>query len=141
MPVIASWVRPFIVFASAFSLFPVCAFGEPDVPTSRPANIQVQRELRAEFEAMRHRSPTFRLQFERLADVPSLLIGMRLDPTLVERSYRAHSTIRRYTSGLLVVSVVVGAGGDRAEWIGHEFEHILEQLDGWNLLMLLRHRP
>ena len=50
----------------------------------------------------------------------------------VRGSFRARSSIRRYDSGLMVV----GRSGDRpraarrSEWIPHEFEHVIEQLDG-----------
>jgi hypothetical protein len=102
--------------------------------TAPHRTVHVSRHLSMRLEAMLERSPTFRAQYERLSATPLLLVGVRVDPTMaIQHGYRALSTFRRYDTGLLVASVVIGPGDGQIEWLAHEFEHILEQLDGWNL--------
>jgi hypothetical protein len=64
------------------------------------------------------------------------VVGVKFDVSLCETNYRARTTFRRYQTGLIVAKVAIGAGSHRGEWIAHEFEHILEQLDGHNLPQL-----
>jgi len=101
-------------------------------------SIQVTRELRGEFADLLQRSPTFRAQYQRIADAgdQAVIVGLHVDVRLCETSYRARTTFRRYRTGLMVADVTIGPGGQRGEWIAHEFEHILEQLDGRNLPQL-----
>ena len=63
--------------------------------------------LQVSIDEMLRTSPTFRSQYQRLLSTPSLIMGVRVDPGLVDRSYRAISTIRRFDSGLVVAAVVV----------------------------------
>ena len=101
-------------------------------------SIQVVPELRTDVADMLQRSPTFLAQYRRIAESGSIVVGVRIDPTLCGSSFRARTTFRRYKSGLIVVEVSIGPGSKQAEWIAHEFEHILEQLDGRNLTELAR---
>jgi hypothetical protein len=90
--------------------------------------------------AMLQSSPTFRHQYERILGASRLIITARIEPTLVHREFCARSMIRRYNSGLLIVSIEIGPGGRQAEWIAHEFEHVIEQLDGVRLPALVGRR-
>lgn len=101
-------------------------------------SIQVAKELRAEFDDLLQRSPTFRAQYQRIAEAgdPAVIVGVHVDVELCETNYRARTTFRRYRTGLMVADVAIGPGSQRGEWIAHEFEHILEQLDGRNLPQL-----
>ena len=85
---------------------------------------------------MLQRSATFREQYRRIAEAPSLIVGVRTDVRLCETSYRARTTFRRYQSGLVVANVTIAPGVRPGEWIAHEFEHILELLEGRNLTEL-----
>ena len=49
------------------------------------------------------------------------------------RTYRAVTRICRQPSGAIVADVDIAAYGDPAEWVAHEFEHLIEQLDGVDL--------
>ena len=62
-----------------------------------------------------------------------LLVLMRLDPALVDRSYKARTSIHRTTSGIMVAQVQLSVRTDPVEWIAHEIEHIVEQLEGLSL--------
>lgn len=110
------------------------AFGaeaiDGDVPARMPSTIQISSELKATFDQMVTASPTFRQQLARIVAAPRLVITAHVDPAMSSRSYRARSCIRRYDSGLLVVAITIGPGHHAAEWIAHEFEHVIEQLEG-----------
>jgi hypothetical protein len=99
-------------------------------------SIQFAPELRSEVDDLLRRSPTFRAQYQRIAEAGSVVVGVNVDVRLCETSYRARTTFRRYQSGVIVAAVAIGPGSHRGEWIAHEFEHILEQLDGRNLPQL-----
>ena len=54
--------------------------------------------------------------------------------------YRAVTKICRQPSGAIVAAIDIAPFGDPAEWLAHEFEHLIEQLDGVNLRELERRR-
>ena len=58
---------------------------------------------------------------------------VRRNAGLLERSFRARSHIQRARSGVILALVELTPFGGVEEWIGHEFEHVLEQLDGLRL--------
>lgn len=99
--------------------------------------VQIQSVLRSSIDDMLRVSPTFRSQYQRIAESQRIVVGVSIDAHLVQGSYRARSIIRRYTTGLLVVDVAVAPGPQQAEWIAHEFEHIIEQLEGKDLRALV----
>jgi hypothetical protein len=146
-----SIIRPFAITLAVLTLFvsDVFARGNSDKnhsdtpPQSEPAwatSIQFAPELRAEVDDLLRRSPTFRVQYQRIAETASVVVGVTVDVRLCQTSYRARTTFRRYQSGLIVAAVAIGPGSHRGEWIAHEFEHLLEQLDGRNLPQLANNR-
>ena len=83
------------------------------------------------------RSPTFRRQVARLTDADGLTVTVHrlvLPPTSTAL-WRAQTLITRVGGLVRTADVQVPAGDARmmAELIAHEFEHILEQLDGVDL--------
>ncbi len=105
-----------------------------------PGTVLIARELQPSVEAMLRRSPTFRRQYERLLAAPMLVVTARIDINVMHKTFRARSGIRRYDSGLIVVSMVIAPDAVRPEWIAHEFEHVLEQIEGVNVVALARRR-
>lgn len=103
-------------------------------------SIQISPMLRAQVEDMLRLSPTFRAQYRRIAEAPSIVVGVQVDFRLPDSSCRARSVFRRYNGGLIVVAVSIARAPRQAEWIAHEFEHIIEQLDGRNLSALAGRR-
>jgi hypothetical protein len=101
-----------------------------------PANILVPDVYRPAVAAMLRYSPTFRTQCNRLARRPdlqivittSLLPGMDRD--------EAVTRIVRRPNGAMEADVQLGALGDPVLLLAHEFEHILEQLDGVDLVSM-----
>ena len=102
-----------------------------------PANLLVPRDLVPVLERIYTRSSTFKAQCERIAGTPNLCVSVRIDITM--RTFcRAYSLINR-RQGILRADVHLPPVGIMfAELVGHEFEHVLEQVEGLNLRALAR---
>ena len=87
------------------------------------------------------RSPTFRRQVARLADAGGLTVTVRLVVLPSTSPCRAQTVIARVDGQVRSADVQVPAGHTRlvVELIGHEFEHIVEQLDGVDLRRWVGH--
>jgi hypothetical protein len=109
-----------------------------DAVVRLPASIQVSDELRPRLIAMLEKSETFRSQCRRIGESPQLYVRVKLDLRLSGRTYRAVTKICRHASGTIVAAIDIAAYGDPTEWIAHEFEHLIEQLDGIDLRGLER---
>jgi hypothetical protein len=107
------------------------------VPTELPAPESVPvppaalraGALRPLVEAMLRRSPTFRRQCQRLGS-PQLQ-SVSLSHEMVQGA-RARTEIT-IVDGRMSVLVRLGSRDDDVELIAHEFEHVIEQLDGIDL--------
>jgi hypothetical protein len=107
-----------------------------DDTLSIPANLHVSPGLQARFKEMLTASATFRSQCQRLADQTELYVRLTIDPRLADGSIRARSVISRLQGGAVVAFVSIGASPDPAEWLAHEIEHVIEQLEGVKLQAL-----
>jgi hypothetical protein len=126
---------------AAILLHAVIVAADETSPTTLPATVSVPGDLRRHVESMLAMSATFRAQCRRIAEAPSLRVVIRIDPALVERSYRARTSIARTSSGEIFARVDVSLRLNPVEWIAHEFEHLIEQLDGLDLPALAaRHK-
>jgi hypothetical protein len=105
-----------------------------------PASIQVVDDLRPRMRVMLERSATFRSQCRRIAQAPQLYVRVRVDMAIAGQPYRAITKICRQPSGAIVAAIGITPFGDPAEWLAHEFEHLIEQFDGVNLRELERRR-
>lgn len=116
--------------ASTSSRAAVCSASAPYLPS----NVRVDRHILPRVQKMLQRSPTFREQCRRLASVPWVHVGVKLDPRVFEtRSYRAVSQIQRPNPDLLIALITLQVLTDPAVWLAHEFEHVLEQVDNIDL--------
>jgi hypothetical protein len=105
----------------------------------RPAGtVSCSADVQSHVSHMLAHSPTFRAQFQRVVDHSGVIVSATLDPTIAARPFSARSTIRRYDSGLVVVEMALAPGPRVEEYIAHEFEHVLEQLEGLDLATLAR---
>ena len=104
----------------------------PSGPMDIPPNIIVPPIFRPVIRAMLQRSVTFRRQCLRIANTPDVLITVERVNT-ARPWMRAETRMTRTRNGPLLAVVQVTSAGDFAELIGHEFEHIIEQLDGIDL--------
>jgi hypothetical protein len=89
-------------------------------------------------QRLHDRSATFRLQCARLAGAANLSVTLRLNPLIPSRC-RAFTIIRR-RGWQLRAEVHLPPGHALTELIAHEFEHVLEQVEGQDLRVLARTR-
>src|SRR4051812_3320034 len=87
------------------------------------------------------RSPTFRRQVARLTDADGLTVTVRLVVLPSTSPCRAQTVIAQVDGKVRSANVQVPAGHTRlvVELIAHEFEHIVEQLDGVDLKRWVGH--
>ena len=107
----------------------------------KAAALRIAPTLSSVVADMCRRSPTFRRQVARLADADGLTVTVRLGAFAPTSSWRAQTLITQVAGHVRSADVQVPAGQKRlvAELIAHEFEHILEQLDGVNLKRWIGH--
>jgi len=95
-------------------------------------NIQVGDPFKSVVDHVLASSPTFSRQCERIAALPMVRVSIRALPKEEQSCCRARTTIRRYSSGALIAWIEIPSLAtelEYAELLGHEFEHILEQID------------
>ena len=103
-------------------------------PAESPAapRIRIDELFEPVVDDLQQASPTFLRQFARIAETPLVSVSVRALPKGEESCCRARTTIRRYQSGAIIAWVEIPSPRTReeyAELLGHEFEHILEQID------------
>lgn len=94
-----------------------------------PDAVQIERTLLTRIKVMLKSSPTFREQCLRVAATRLLYIRVRLNGSLVDYRFRARTRILRFQSGVIIAEVEIRTAWAPDEWIAHEFEHVLEQVD------------
>ena len=161
-------VRRFIValltLLSALQLTPQAASRQPRYPlllvranepapvgresanADRPCNLVVPAAIRPVLQMMWERSPTFRLQCARIGTEFGLVVELFLQPatSLAQSGGRAVSRITRDPAGRLDARVYLASlipPAKLVEFIAHELEHIVEQLDGVELDQIARRAP
>jgi hypothetical protein len=98
-----------------------------------PANVDVGSLYRPLLESMLRRSPTFRRQCLRIANESRLTVHLRAFPGLRPAGARAVTHFTRLPSGRLSAEIEFNRFDDGVELIAHEFEHVIEQIDGVDL--------
>jgi hypothetical protein len=110
-------------------------------PPAIPSAIQVDPRLEPQIVEMLRRSPTFRRQCRAIEDAPAVVVAVRLAPARVGSRPHATGSLRRYSSGLIVATVEVPAASPLTKLIAHEFEHVVEFLEGVDLPALAAANP
>jgi hypothetical protein len=95
-------------------------------------NVTVTSLFQPVIARMLERSATFRRQCARIARASNVAIVLRGE-VRGGRNADAWTTIKRQDDGMRQITISVVAGPRTAELIAHEFEHIVEQLDGVDL--------
>jgi hypothetical protein len=104
-----------------------------------PATIQVTQPLQPVVALLLQKSATFRRQCVRIAAAPHTRILVVVDPRpRPATGARARATITRHDHGLLRAIIEMPFVGDHAELLAHEFEHVIEQIEGVDLASLSR---
>jgi hypothetical protein len=105
-----------------------------DAPApSLPSSIVIEEGLEPIVRWTLENSPTFRQQCRILAGAPALTATVRVSARPPGATERALSTVRRTPSGTLDAAIEIRNNSNLTELLGHEFEHVIEQLDGVNL--------
>lgn len=99
--------------------------------TSIPPNVDAGL-VSADVRTLLRMSGTFRAQCERIAADPRAHVRVTIAYSL-EPGTRAQTTVHRYRSGALVAEVEMLFGGNYRELLAHEFEHVIEQIEGVDL--------
>lgn len=99
-------------------------------PIHPPWTITLPDDLRAFVTQLVDGSPTFHSQWQAL--VSSRLLRLSVKFVAIMGQERARATVHRYQYGLIVAEVELPFGDD-AELLAHEFEHVLEQVEGVDL--------
>ncbi len=103
-------------------------------PVVMPSNLQVASVFRPFLDKMWATSPTFRGQWRRLAAGTGVRLSVLVeDLPRPARSYNARTLLRHQDGSLVSARVYLKPSPDAPEFIAHELEHILEQLDGVDL--------
>lgn len=100
-------------------------------PVSLPPNVAMPAAYDDLIDAMLRSSPTFRGQCTRIGRAGYLRIVVQRSLSAPPQS--AVTRVVRQSDGRLEAHVEVGLFGDVVTLIAHEFEHVIEQLDGVNL--------
>jgi hypothetical protein len=100
-------------------------------PVAIPANVAFLSVSQDVVGEMLRRSPTFRAQCSRIAADSHLRVVV--EKSLLVPADGAMTNITRNGDGEVDADVQLGTLGDPILLIAHEFEHILEQLDGVDL--------
>ena len=116
-------VAPLLI-ACHLSASPVCE-------VAQPSNIRTGM-LQQEFIDLLQRSATFRRQCARIAATSVLRVTLHVGTTMDSRA-RAETIISRYEAGAIRAEVTLRFAEDYLELLAHEFEHIIEQIDGVSL--------
>jgi hypothetical protein len=99
------------------------------------STLTIQKALVPIVHEMCRRSTTFRRQLLRLADAPGLVVTLTVTRFRTSDGVAATTRFAREQSVLRRADVEIGLVKLQrlVELIGHEFEHVIEQLDGVNL--------
>jgi hypothetical protein len=134
--VVRSLVVPCLVIVLACSRPIVIAAQDPAAPlVAMPANIRVDPVLQSTALMLLRRSKTFGRQCARIAlERHVRLVVVATPPPRELSAPRARSVITRHVYGALraVVEIPITAAY-LPELIGHEFEHVIEQIEGLDL--------
>jgi hypothetical protein len=106
-------------------------------PLTLPRNMNASLELEQKMLAMLRMSPTFRRQCTRLGQTSTLTVTIRR-AIPAGRGTLASTQIINVHEGRLYATVHIGPAADDGELLAHEFEHIIEQLDGVDLAAMAR---
>ena len=101
-----------------------------------PANVDVPRDLERVLERIYDRSPAFRAQCERIGNAVNLRVRVRIDTAIPSRC-RAFTIIHRRGTEVRA-EVHLPVSSHLTELVAHEFEHVIEQIEGLNLRKLAR---
>jgi len=106
---------------------------------ARPSNITVDALLQPVVVSLLEKSQTFRRQWQSIEQSALMRVTIRPASDLRETpAVRARSQVSRYAYGAIRAIVELPVVVDVTELLPHEFEHLLEQLEGIDLAALVQ---
>jgi hypothetical protein len=110
-----------------------------DAPTlTLPDSIQLKDGLQPMVRWALEHSPTFRQQCRVLAAAPRLRATVSVSYKPAGVTSRARTSFRQNPWGALAADIEIRSAPDLTELLAHEFEHLIEQLDGVDLKALAK---
>ena len=109
----------------------ICDAAAPQLPRT----IAIEPGLASIVQWTLEYSPTFRQQC-RILEAAAVSATVRIAPRSPGATERALATLRRTPVGGIDALIEIRNTDSLAELLGHEFEHVIEQLDGVNLAAL-----
>jgi hypothetical protein len=125
-----------LVFAVGAGTAPTAGWQSPAMRCQAHARtLRIAPALRPLVADLCRRAPTFRRQVIRLAAEPGITLTVEQKPFPATTTCRAQTAMTRVGGRLRSADVAIRPGDPHlvAELLGHEFEHVLEQLDGVDL--------
>jgi hypothetical protein len=101
-----------------------------------PSNVHFLHDIDDAIRVIYDRSASFRAQCARIAEADHLRVTVRINPSMPSRC-RAFTIVQRHGRRIRA-DVHLPPSSDHAELLAHEFEHILEQIEGLDLRRLSR---
>lgn len=112
----------------------------PDALPHVPPNLHASPPLLHLVSRMARLSPSFRAQCERIAGAKGLVVRMRYAGLRDDRPFHAKTIVRRHEFGAVIAEVDLYVPLEPVEIVAHEFEHVVEQIQGTDLPGLSRQR-
>ena len=110
-----------------------------DAPTlALPESIELEQGLQPIVKWMLEHSPRFREQCRTLAAASRLRATVTVSHRQSTVTSRARTALRQTEAGGLDAQIEIRSASDITELLGHEFEHLIEQLDGVDLSAMAR---
>ena len=111
---------------------------DDEIPSARgtmsvPGNVEIPDTLQSAVASMLRHSPTFRRQCARIGRATDLEVVVQRGLLAANAKEGALTRMVRGAKGGIEADVLIDALGDPVLLIAHEFEHIIEQLDGVDL--------
>ena len=140
--VVVLCILPALVLAPARAAQAQGACTMPPQPAGAaelPSNIQIDPLLQPIVDALRAKSETFRCQWRRITASRFIRITVVPSNDLREAgSARARTQLTRYAYGAMRAIVELPPAVDVTELLPHEFEHVIEQIEGLDLPALAK---
>jgi hypothetical protein len=113
---------------------------QPSACEEPPANVRMNDQLRELFIRLAGQSATLRKQCATIANASHLRVIIQYANRVLPYNCEAKATITRFEAGRLSVVIEIPVTTRYAELIAHEFEHVLEAIEGIDLAALAKVR-
>ena len=118
-----------------------CPLDATPVSPEPIGNIRVDEVLEPLVSALLAKSETFRRQWDVISASRFIRVTVVLRLAMQDPgSARARAEVSRYAHGAIRATIEVPSATDLTELLPHEFEHVIEQLEGLDLRALARRR-